>query len=154
MIEASRSLSDDPYRDPSENELFVGGELKLPLRRSDAFGRLEQASASLSRLRIEARFARDRVVNEIVDLRSALQAAFDQIAATERNVALARELVAAERRSFELGRSDLFRIQQRELQLADAQVLEVEALLEYQRARADYRAALGRDGVPAAVAER
>jgi outer membrane protein TolC len=149
VVEASRSLSDDPYKDPSENELFIGGELKLPLRRSDAFGRLEQASAQLSRLRLEERFARDRVVNEIVDLRSALLAAFEQIAATARNVELAQQLVAAERRAFELGRSDLFRIQQRELQLADAQVLEVEATLDYHRSRADYRAALGGDGAPA-----
>jgi outer membrane protein TolC len=149
VVEASRSLSNDPYRDPNENELFVGAELKLPLQRRDAQGRLAQATATLARLRLDQQFARDRVVNEIADIRSALQAAFDQIAATRRNVALAGELVAAERRSFELGRSDLFRIQQRELQLADAQALAVEAELEYHRAGADYRAALGSDGVAA-----
>lgn len=149
VVEASRSLSNDPYRDPNENELFVGAELKLPLQRRDAQGRLAQATATLARLRLDQQFARDRVVNEIADIRSALQAAFDQIAATRRNVALAGELVAAERRSFELGRSDLFRIQLRELQLADAQALAVEAELEYHRAGADYRAALGSDGVAA-----
>ncbi|MBX3464222.1 MAG: TolC family protein [Planctomycetes bacterium] len=148
VVEASRSLSGRPYTDIEQDELFLGFELSLPLRQRDAYGRLEQANAALRQLRLEEQFARDRIVNDIADTRSALQAAWDQIEATQRNTALARDLVAAERRAFELGRSDLFRIQLRELALAEAQVLEIDARLDYLRAAADYRAALGVDGVP------
>lgn len=149
IVEASRSIGDVPYNDITENRLFVGGELKLPVQRRDAFGRLEQAKAQLNRLRFEDQFARDRIVNEVADGRSALQAAADQITQTARNVELARELVAAEMRAFELGRSDLLRVWLREVQLADAQVLEVDARLEFYRADAEYRAVLGHDALPA-----
>ena len=150
IVEATHSLSDTPYGDFDRNELFVGGELKLPLRRSDALGRVEQAQAQLTRLQLEQRFARDRIVNEVADARSALVAAIDQLAASGRNTELARQLVAAEIRAFELGRSDLLRVQLREVQLADAQVAEVEARLAGWLAAADHRAALGTDGAPSA----
>lgn len=154
VVEATRAASDHPYGDQTRDQLFVGGELKLPLRRRDAKGRVEQAEAQLSRLQLEERFVRDRVVNEIADVRSALRAAHEQIASTRQNVELARALVTAEQRAFELGRSDLLRVQQRELQLAEARTLEIDALLEYHRSVIDYRAALGGDGVPRAAERR
>ncbi len=145
IVEASRSLSADPYADPAQEELFVGGELKLPLRQRDAYGRLGQAEAAIRRLRLDSRFARDRVVNEVADARSALRAGHAQYVAGRRNADLARQVVDAEKRAFELGRSDMFRVQQRELQLADAEALAVEAWLEWHRALADHRAARGAD---------
>lgn len=149
VIEAARSLSDGPYTDREDMELWIGGELKLPLQRRDALGRREQAIARLSQTLIDERFARDRIVAEVVDARSAVRAAFEQMAGASKNVELARQMVAAEQRTFDLGRSDLLRIQLREIQLADAQVQELDAQLAYFRARADLRAALGDD-----VAER
>lgn len=151
VVEGASSLSDGPYKDREDLELFVGGELKLPLQRRDARGRLQQAEARLSRLRIEQRFVRDRIVNEVADARSAMQNAAEQLRTTSQNVELARRLVEAEQRAFELGRSDLLRIQLREVQLADAEILEVDAWLAYQRARAGYRAALGGDAEPGAA---
>ena len=79
---------------------------------------------------------------------SAVVAAFAQLETTERNVELARELVVAEQRAFDLGRSDLLRIQLREVQLADARLLAVDALLAWQRARTAHRAARGDIGTP------
>ena len=86
-----------------------------------------------------------RIINDVTDARSAVRAAFEQISNARRNVELGREIVTAEQRAFELGRSDLLRIQLREVQLADAQVLELDAKLAYRRAHADLRAALGHD---------
>ncbi len=145
VVEAARSLSNGPYNDREDLELWIGGELKLPLQRRDALGRREQAIARLSQVLIEERFARERIVNDIADARSATRAALDQIGSTQRNVQLARELVTAEERALERGRSDLLRIQLREVQLADAQVLELDAQLAYRRAQADLRAALAHD---------
>ncbi len=154
LVEATRTGSDRPYGDQNRDTLFIGGELKLPIWRRDAKGRVEQATTQLSRLELETRFARDRVVNEIADVRSALRAAHEQIAAAQQNVELARTMVTAEQRALELGRGDLFRVQQRELQLAEARTLEIDALLEYHRSVADYRAALSSDGVAVAADRR
>jgi outer membrane protein TolC len=149
VVEASRSLSSDPYLDPSQEELFVGGELRLPLRQRDAYGRLAQAEAAIRRLQIDNRFTRDRIVNDVADARSALRAAHAQYVAGRRNADLARQVVDAEKRAFELGRSDMFRVQLRELQSADAEALAVEAWLDWHRALADHRAARGVDATAA-----
>jgi cobalt-zinc-cadmium efflux system outer membrane protein len=149
VVEASRSLSSDPYLDPSQEELFVGGELRLPLRQRDAYGRLAQAEAAIRRLQIDNRFTRDRIVNDVADARSALRAAHAQYVAGRRNADLARQVVDAEKRAFELGRSDMFRVQLRELQFADAEALAVEAWLDWHRALADHRAARGVDATAA-----
>ncbi|MCB9869576.1 MAG: TolC family protein [Planctomycetes bacterium] len=146
LVEGRSSLSSGPYRDRENLELFIGGELRLPFQRRAALGKIEQATAELQRLQLEQRFQRERICNEVLDARSAVVAAQTQLASTERNVRLARELVAAEQRAFELGRSDLLRIQLREAQLADAETLAVDARLGLERARADHRAALGEMG--------
>lgn len=148
VVEGSRSASDNPYADPDRTELFVGGELKLPAQRRDARGRVEQATAQLSRLRLDEQFARDRVVNELADIRSAIEASFRQLTGIREAVRLGNELVTAEKRGFDIGRSDLLRIQLREQQLAESQLLEIDTLLDYHTAHVDYRAALGSDGVP------
>jgi outer membrane protein TolC len=154
VVEATRQSSDQPYSDRTMDQLFVGGELKLPAQRREARGRVDQATTQLSRLRLELGFARDRAVNDVADARSALTAAHRQAAATTANVELAVRMVAAEQRAFELGRSDLLRVQQREQQLAEARTLAIDTLLDYHRAAADHRAALGTDGVVAAVGGR
>jgi len=146
LVEGASSLSGSPYKDREDFELFVGGELKLPLQRRGARGRLQQAIAKLNGLRIEQRFARDRIVNEIRDTRSAIKAARQQVQDAGENVSLAGQLVAAEQRAFDLGRSDLLRVQLREVQLADSRVLNIDARLGQLLAGADYRAALGSIG--------
>jgi outer membrane protein TolC len=148
VVEGARSASENPYVDPDRTELFVGGELKLPAQRRDARGRVEQATAQLSRLRLEEQFGRDRVINEVADIRSAIEAAFRQLTGVREAVRLGGELVTAEKRAFDVGRSDLLRIQLREQQLAESQLLEIDTLLDFWSAQADYRAALGSDGVP------
>lgn len=147
VVEATRSLGDATYGDIERTELFVGGELKLPLWRRDALGRVEQATAQRARLEIDSRFARDRIVTEVADARSALDAALQQLAESRRNSELAGQLVDAERRAFELGRSDLLRVQLREVQFADARVAEIEARLSAWLAAADLDAARGDDVV-------
>ncbi|MCA8949104.1 MAG: TolC family protein, partial [Planctomycetes bacterium] len=69
VVEGARSLGAGPYSDREDLELFVGGELKLPIQRRAAQGRREQAEARLRRLGLEERFARDRIATEIADAR-------------------------------------------------------------------------------------
>lgn len=147
-LDASQDIDDSPYKDLNELELFAGLEFKLPMQRRAARGRLRQATTELERLDIERSFARDRVLNDIADALSAWQAAYNQLEQAQLNVSLAEELVQAEQRAFELGRSDLLRINLREIQLADARIADLEAQLAAQQAAATYRAALALDALP------
>ncbi len=143
VVEGSSSLSNGPYKDREDLELFVGGEIALPAQRRAAIGKMQQQTAKLGQLRLEQQFLQDRVLNEVLDARSAVRTARAQLTATERNIELAQQLVAAEQRSFELGLSDLLRIQLREAQLADARMMAIDARRGFDRAFVDYRAALG-----------
>lgn len=145
VVEGSSSLSNGPYKDREDLELFIGGELKMPAQRRAALGRMQRATAELARLRLEQQFLRDKILNEILDVRSAARAALQQLAATQRSVELADTLVKAEQRKFDLGRSDLLRIQLRETELANAQATAIDARFLLERALVDYRAVLGGD---------
>ncbi|MCK5944340.1 MAG: TolC family protein [Planctomycetes bacterium] len=143
IVEAAASLSDGPYKDREDLELFVGGELKVPIQRRTARGRLQQAEARWNRLRIEQSFLLDRIGNQILDARSAMRAASQQFALTRQNVDYAEQLVRAEQRAFDLGRSTLLNVQLREATLASARAQQIDARLRFELARAAYRAALG-----------
>lgn len=149
LVETQSSFGEGPYTDREDFGLFVGGKIDLPLQRRGALGRMQIANARLSQLRIEQGFLAERILNQVLDARSGLQNALAQLDATARNVDLARQLVAAEQRAFDLGRSDLLRIQLREAQLADAQVLAVDARLAFERALVDYQAVLGEQAAAA-----
>jgi outer membrane protein TolC len=134
-------LGKGPYKDRKQTEAAVGLEFRVPLQRNEAQGRLETAAAELERLEADAQFARNRIVAEIRDARSAIRAAFDQIGQTARNVELAELLEEAERTKFDQGAGDLLALQIREQATFDARLLEVDAMAEFFRAEADYEAA-------------
>jgi outer membrane protein TolC len=85
----------------------------------------------------------DRISNELLDARSAMRAAAQQVELNEQNVDRAALLVTAEQRKFDLGLSNLLNVQLREGQLASARAQRVDARLRFDLARAAYRAALG-----------
>lgn len=137
----SENLGSTPYKDRERTESSVGIELRVPLQRNEAKGRLEVISAELQRLDADAKFARERIVAEVRDAWSAIRAAQEQIGMTRRNVELAVQLEEAERRRFEQGATDLLALQIREQATFDARLLEVDAQAEIFRAQADYEAA-------------
>jgi outer membrane protein TolC len=81
------------------------------------------------------------------DSLSALFAAYYALAQSHRNVDLAQQLQDAENEKLKQGASDLLALQIREQATFDAKVLEVEALADYFRAEANYRAATAADAV-------
>ncbi len=143
VVEGAASLSGRPCADREDLELFVGGQLKVPIQRRRALGELQQAEAKRSKLRIERGFLQDRISNELLDARSAMRAAAQQVDLNEQNVDRAALLVTAEQRKFDLGLSNLLNVQLREGQLASARAQRVDARLRLDLARAAYRAALG-----------
>lgn len=129
--------------DKTPFELEAGVLFDVPLQRRKASGKTQSAQGKLTQLVIKQRFQENKISNEVRDAVVAIQAAYERIEKTRRGVELARKLVNAEYRSFQLGNSDLLRIALLEGQELESQLLEVDALLDYFQALADYRAALG-----------
>ncbi len=144
-VTASQDFGREIYKDKTEFEVQAGIELRVPLQRREAKGRLAAVEGQIAQLENEQRFARDRIRNETRDAFSALTAAHEQTLQTRLNVQLARELQGAEEERFRRGATDLLALQLREQTAFDAEVLAVETLAEYFRALADYRAAIAAD---------
>ena len=142
---ASQDFGEKIYPDKAEFELQAGLELRFPLQRNEAKGRLSEIEGQLEQVANEQRIAQDRIRNETRDAYSALMAAHEQTQQASLNVQLARELQAGEEERFRRGASDLLALQLREQALFDAEILVVDTLAEYFRALADYRAATAAD---------
>lgn len=146
-LEGSQVPDGKPAAKTDKTELVAKVELKVPLQRREAKGRLESFNVQISRLEQEQTFARDRITADVRDSLSALFAAYYALAQSHRNVDLAQQLQDAENEKLKQGASDLLALQIREQATFDAKVLEVEALADYFRAEANYRAATAADAV-------
>jgi outer membrane protein TolC len=144
-VSAAREFGDQPYKDIDRTELQAGIELKIPLGRNEAKGRLETINAQMERLKREAQFARDRITAEVRDASSALEAAWSLIGQNRSNVELAAELEKAEWYRFEEGASDMLAVQLREQRTFESRLSEVESVADYFRAVAEYRASVAAD---------
>jgi cobalt-zinc-cadmium efflux system outer membrane protein len=140
-VSASRDYGDRRYKDQTEAEVQVGVELRVPLQRREAKGRVAEVDAQLEQVTREQQFARDRIQTEVRDSFSAWSAAHEQTVQARINVQLAVELQEAETERFARGASDLLALQLREQAAFDAQVSAVDIDADCFRAQADYRAA-------------
>lgn len=115
----------------------------VPLQRRDARGQILAAQGKLAELRAKRRLVEDKIVADVRDAVSALTTAREQVVQARESRRLAAAMQAAEQRKFESGVSDLLVVNLREQATADAAQTEVEALLIYFTAVAEYHAALG-----------
>lgn len=129
--------------DKTPLELEAGLAFDMPVQRNKASGKIRASQAKLSQLAIKQQFTVDKIATEVQDAHSARDAALERLAQTRENVRLARELVNAEYRSFELGNSDVLRIAIQEAAELDAQQLEIEAIADYFQATAQLMIATG-----------
>ena len=147
-LEARQSPGGQRLPDMEATEMRAGVELRVPLQRREASGRLLAVDAQIRQARRDEQFARERVVAEIRDTFSALTAAAAQLSQSRRNVELAGILEEAERLRFRQGATDLLALQIREQASFDARVVELDTYLEYTRALAGYRAAVAAEPTP------
>jgi cobalt-zinc-cadmium efflux system outer membrane protein len=119
-----------------------GVSIDLPTLNRTARGRLRAAEAALARLDAQERFTRDRIRAELTDVLSAIAAARERVRVAREEVLLSREVEEAERTRFALGDSNLIFVNLREQATVEASLREIDALLDYHRALAAYRAVL------------
>ncbi len=115
--------------------------LDVPVLMRQQLGRLGVVRAQGRRLDAQLAYARDRVTADLRDASSAIAGARARFEATRMERALAAELEALEIRRFTLGDSTLFIVNQREQAAVEAALREVDALADFHKAAASYRAA-------------
>lgn len=123
-------------------------EVPIPLR--TARGQLERTRAAADIVAAELRLLDDTIAVEIRGGHQALVAAYRRARLANQEVALTRQLAAAEYRKFQLGAGDLILVNLREVASADAANNEVQAVSDYFVAKARLEAALGRGVQPVA----
>jgi len=134
-----------PKKDKGDYQLAAGMALEVPLQRRYARGQIQVAQANRSQINFEQRFAQDKVITDIQSAIAAMDAAYLQVGQAKEATELARIMEEAERRNLFLGNSNILFVNLRETATVDAALLEVDALAEYFRAVADYRAAIAID---------
>ena len=125
-------------------ELRTSLSFELPFQRRNATGRVKSAEARIAQLDRRERFTRDLIVTEVRDARSAVAAAHRRAVVARREVETTKRVEEGERARFELGDTNLFTLNLRELATAEAGVREVTAFADLQRAHALYELAIAR----------
>jgi outer membrane protein TolC len=124
-----------------KTELDVGLTLEVPLAFRKGRGERARARAALERVEAERRGRTDRVRLDVEAAVVARDAALERWRLAEQGAAQAAEVARLERRAFELGNSDVFRLTKREEALAKARKTRIEAHLEYRLAESALRTA-------------
>lgn len=132
-------------RDKAQFELEASLFLDVPLQRRKARGKSHAALAKLRQLTAKRRFTEDKIRAELQSAYAALTAALERLEKARESRRLADYMADVERRRFQLGESDLLAVVLREQSAIEAAEAEVDALLEYFAAHADYDAAMARD---------
>jgi outer membrane protein, heavy metal efflux system len=146
QLAVSRDLgSARPQRpDLHDPVLELSLSIEIPLQNRALEGRRDVAVATAERLELQRTFIEQRIEAELRDARSALRASRARVEATRVEIALAKSLEAAEQTKFEEGEGSILFVNLREQQTVEAELRRLDALLDYHRAAADWRAALGR----------
>jgi outer membrane protein TolC len=142
IVQGAKDLGPgDPKLGKPELELML--LVDVPLLNRVQKGRAAAAEATIARAALQTSYARDRVVADVRDAKSAMELARQRVAAARREVGVAQQLVELERQRFEMGEGTLFLVNLREQAAAEASLREVDALADFHRAVATHRAATG-----------
>ncbi len=122
--------------------------LDVPLQRREAQGRAQAARALLLQLAAQEQFARDQIIADVQNAHADLDRTLQRWLQAQHEQKEAEEVLKLELERMKLGGLDLFVVNIREQQAANAVLRVIDALADFYRAEADYRAALGLDSIP------
>lgn len=121
--------------------LEAGLMIDIPLLNRTATGRAQAAAAKVRRVETQAKLLRDRVVADVRDAVSALVAAHERVQTIRSEMDMAKQLAAQEAKRLELGDGHVLLVNLREQTALDANLRYVDALIDWHKAMAAYRAA-------------
>jgi len=125
-----------PVDDEQVPELYLGMELKLSTLFRKERGELARANAASERAQQLERGTIDAATARIEAARAAVDRTWEQVQRARASQEHAAEVVRLERRNFQLGGGDLFKLLSRESNLVKARKAVVDAELAHQLARA------------------
>lgn len=128
-------------RDKSPAELEAGALLDVPLQRREALGKMQTARGKLAQIAAKRRLMEQTIVAEVQNYRTALTASFAAVQQALRGAKLAQEMAEAERKRLARGDSDILTVNLREIAAFDADLLAIDATMEYFYAKAQLDAA-------------
>jgi cobalt-zinc-cadmium efflux system outer membrane protein len=127
-----------------DTELKGGLRVEIPLRTRTQEGRLDFFEAKQRKLDFTETFLKERIRADVQDALNAVEIARQRVDVATREVGAARDLAKGEAKRFTLGDSNLIFVNLREQNSADAEVREIEALQDYQKAFVAFEAILAR----------
>jgi outer membrane protein TolC len=127
-----------------DTELKAGIRFEIPLLTRTQEGRIDFFEAKQRRLAFTETFLKERIRADVQDALNALDIARQRVDVTSQEVGASRSLAEGERERFSLGDSNLIFVNLREQNAADAEVREIEALQDYQKAFVAFEATLAR----------
>lgn len=133
-------------RDKSRFELEAGLFVDVPVQLRKARGKLQSSRGKLAQILEKRRFTVDKVRSDVQAAYAAIEAALKRLETARESRRLANELARIEQQKFDAESAGLLTVVLREQFAIEAAELEVETLLEYYTAIADYNAAMARDG--------
>lgn len=113
----------------------------IPILTRVATGRERAASAQMARIDAQARLQRDRILADVRDAASALAAAEERVIVAGSELDVARSLAKQELKRFDLGDGTLLLVNLREQAALEAALRQIDALADWQKGLAAYRAA-------------
>lgn len=123
-----------------EFDIIFEVRFEVPLERRQARGELAAARARLSELGFERRLLEDQLTAEMRRLAQFVDTAIRYAEITEQEFQQAEKLARAEWVRFQEGASDFFLLNLREERTAEAKIRNIDAILDYFLAVADYYA--------------
>lgn len=127
-----------------ETELKAGVRFEIPLLTRTQEGRIDFFEAKQRKIAFTETFLKERIRADVQDVLNAVEIARKRVQVTAQEVQAARTLAEGERARFGLGDSNLIFVNLREQNAADAEVREIEALQDYQKAFVVFEAVLAR----------
>ncbi len=141
-VEASTTRDiggDDSY---DRHRLQIGVSFEYPLENHKGRGKRQAARASLVAAEQQRRFIRNELVNTLKRAESQIHIATERAKVLGRELDNARVLAEAERRRWSHGDSDLYIVNLREQDVADAEAKLWTAYYEYEQLQLDARLVL------------
>lgn len=146
-LEASKDVGQPTSSkgDKTPFEMEAGLYFEVPVQRRKGQGKIQEAQGKIGQLTAKRRLVENKIMLEVQDAMSALTASYDRWLRAQEGVKLAKQLEAAERARFARQDNDLLRVALQETAALEAKLLEIEAIADYFKAAAAYRAALATD---------
>ena len=125
-------------------EVKAGLRIEIPLATRTQEGKIDYYEAKQRKIAFTETFLKDRIRADVQDALNALEIAKERVDVVSKEVRAARDLARGELKRFELGDSNLIFVNLREQNAADAEVREIDALKDYQKAFVVFEATLAR----------